>query len=149
MKENNDTPQTPFRSHSLSADLAELVRLTDLLEEFGQRESIPFPVVASMNVCLDEIITNVIKHGYEANGITGPIELELGVENGFAVAVSSDRAIPYDPLSRVAPDTSLSIEERPIGGLGIHLVKEMMDEVAYEYRDGWNRLTIRKRIPAE
>jgi serine/threonine-protein kinase RsbW len=131
----------------LRADLSELVRLTDVLEEYGQREQLPMGVVASLNVCLDELITNVIKHGYEANGLTGPIELELGVVDGCAVAVTSDRAIPYDPLQRSEPDTTLSIEQRSIGGLGIHLVKEMMDEVAYEYVDGWNRFTIKKRIP--
>ncbi len=57
-----------------------------------------------------------------------------------------DRGMPYNPLDRKAPDITLKAKERRIGGLGIFIIKKTMDEISYEYRDGSNRLTIRKQI---
>jgi anti-sigma regulatory factor (Ser/Thr protein kinase) len=60
-----------------------------------------------------------------------------------------DRGVPYDPLAQADPDITLSAEERQVGGLGIFMVKKLMDEMAYEYRDGKNILKIRKNLSGE
>jgi anti-sigma regulatory factor (Ser/Thr protein kinase) len=68
------------------------------------------------------------------------------VENGTAAFTLIDGGTPFDPLAREDPDILLSGEERGIGGLGIYMVKTMVDELAYEYRDGCNRLMMRKQL---
>ena len=70
----------------------------------------------------------------------------LDAENGTATFRLIDGGTPFDPLAKADPDTMLSGEEREIGGLGIFMVKTMVDEVEYEYRDGCNRLTLRKQL---
>jgi serine/threonine-protein kinase RsbW len=134
--------------HTLASDLGELMRLTEILEQWGSDESLAPSVIGVFNVCLDEIITNIIKHGYEASGKAGSIQLELATGPGWAEAVTLDQATPFDPLAKATPDTELALEDRPIGGLGIHLVREMMDEVAYQYVNGSNRFLIRKNLQA-
>jgi anti-sigma regulatory factor (Ser/Thr protein kinase) len=71
------------------------------------------------------------------------------VENGAAAFTLIDGGTPFDPLAREDPDILLSGEERGIGGLGIYMVKTMVDELAYEYRDGCNRLMMRRRLHEE
>ena len=69
-----------------------------------------------------------------------------GVGNGFATITLTGRGVPYDPLKKPDPDVTLSAEERKIGGLGIFMVKKSMDEVFYEYKDGQNIFTMKKKI---
>jgi serine/threonine-protein kinase RsbW len=134
--------------HTLGSNLEELVRLTEILEDWGVNESLEPSIVGVFNVCLDEIITNIIKHGYESSGKSGTIQLELAVGPGWAEAVTLDQAPAFDPLAKATPDTGLALEDREIGGLGIHLVREMMDRVAYQYVDGSNRFLMRKNLKA-
>ena len=69
------------------------------------------------------------------------------LDDPLSVSVTfMDSGEPYDPLAKADPDTTLSAEERQIGGLGIYMVKKSMDEIAYEYKDGQNILTIKKRF---
>ena len=99
---------------------------------------------ASYNLCLavDEIATNIITHGYNDNGLEGNIYLETKIDEQSLTIYIEDTAIPFDPNKKEAvtqEDLQKSLEERPIGGLGIHLVQESVDEFIYEYKGDRNR----------
>lgn len=131
----------------LQSDLQELARLSTILAEWGAREGLSASLVGVFELCLNEVITNIINYGYGGAGTDGLIALELEVVNGWAEAVTVDQAPAFDPLAQAAtPDTSLDVDDRPIGGLGIFFVKELMDDVSYAYENGCNRLTMRKQV---
>lgn len=99
---------------------------------------------ASYNLCLavDEIATNIITHGYNDNGLEGNIYVETKIDEQSLTIYIEDTAIPFDPKKKEAvtqEDLQKSLEERPIGGLGIHLVQESVDEFIYEYKGDRNR----------
>ena len=99
---------------------------------------------ASYNLCLavDEIATNIITHGYNDNGLEGNIYVETKIDEQSLTIYIEDTAIPFDPNKKEAvtqEDLQKSLEERPIGGLGIHLVYESVDEFIYEYKGDRNR----------
>lgn len=100
-------------------------------------------------VALEEALVNVCRYAYAPTG-NGAGEVELALETGdsLVVAVITDEGTPFDPLARPAPDLEASIEERPIGGLGIHLMKSLADEVRYFRDGGRNVLTLRVGPPA-
>jgi anti-sigma regulatory factor (Ser/Thr protein kinase) len=72
--------------------------------------------------------------------------MELELDHERLKLTLTDDGPPFDPFSQAAPDTTLSIEDRPIGGLGIHLVRKLMDEISYERRDGHNVVVLVKRL---
>jgi anti-sigma regulatory factor (Ser/Thr protein kinase) len=113
----------------------------------GLTKAVTWPV----EVALDEVLANVVRHGLEGRE-GGSVEVELtldtGVEPPLCRVVVADDGPEFDPLSAAEPDTSLGVEDRPIGGLGIALVRRLMDEVAYERRDGRNRLRFARRLTA-
>ena len=101
-------------------------------------------VCTQIRMAMEELCANVALYAYPSGD--GWMEIHGRVENGTATFTVIDGGIPFDPLKKPDPDIMLSGEERGIGGLGIYMVKTMMDEVEYEYRDGCNRLTLRKML---
>ncbi len=93
---------------------------------------------------LDEVLANVINHGFA--GTSGTIELAMERAVGRVTIRVADTAAPFDPLLMPMPDTSLPLEKRKIGGLGIALVRALTDDVVYERRDERNQLTLTWRI---
>lgn len=100
---------------------------------------VPVKIAMKMNVAVDEIYSN-IQHYSGATKAT----VECTVEDNRIMLVFTDNGSPYNPLDKEDPDTTLSAEEREIGGLGIFMVKKTMDDVTYEYSTGFNRLTLKK-----
>jgi serine/threonine-protein kinase RsbW len=99
------------------------------------------------HVALDEILSNLVKHGFSSQRNPGRIEIELRLEAKTFEMVILDDAPPFNPLEVVGPDTSLDLEERPVGGLGIEIVRRLMDVTEYQrVDDGRNRLTLRRRL---
>lgn len=113
-----------------------------MLEEYGcgVKEQM------AIDVAVDELFSNIAHYAY--NPETGYATVRVDVKNDpLAVEITFiDNGVPYDPLAKADPDTTLSLEERQIGGLGIFIVKKTMDAVNYEYKDGKNILTIKKNI---
>ena len=113
-----------------------------MLEEYGcgAREQM------AIDVAVDELFSNIAHYAY--NPETGNATVRVDVKNDpLAVEITFiDHGVPYDPLAKADPDTTLSLEERQIGGLGIFIVKKSMDAVNYEYKDGKNILTIKKNF---
>ena len=129
----------------LKNELPEIHRLAELVEEFGDAYRIPARAVFNLNLVLDEVLTNVIEYAFTDGG-EHEILVRLSLGGGTLGAEVVDDGVAYDPTARPEPDTSLSIEDRPIGGLGIHFARRMMDRVEYVRDGNLNRLALWKRI---
>lgn len=99
-----------------------------------------------IDIAIDEIFSNIAYYAYAPEN--GMITVRVEIADGASSAVVSfiDRGVPYNPLEREDPDTTLPTEKRKPGGLGIFMVKKSMDAVKYEYRDGQNILSIKKSL---
>ncbi len=96
-------------------------------------------------LAIEELVTNCIKYGYDDAG-EHIIVIVLSVADQALTMVVTDDGHPFDPLKVPPPDLSLDIQDRPIGGLGIYLLRELADQITYERRDNKNRLTLTKSI---
>lgn len=124
-------------------NLDEVIAFVDAhLEELN----CPPKIQMQIELAVEEIFINISSYAY--NPEIGPATIKATVEeNPLAVSLTFiDNGMPYDPLAKEDPDTTLGAEERRIGGLGIFLVKQTMDNVSYEYKNGSNILTIKKNI---
>lgn len=122
-----------------------VARVTAAFDAFAEERALSPLLIGSVQVVLDELLSNTVKAGYPAGG-PGTIEATFDVADGRLHVTLVDDGVEFDPLAREDPDLAAPLEERPIGGLGIYLVKQLMDDVAYERRDGWNRLRLAKKL---
>ncbi|MFZ5811693.1 MAG: ATP-binding protein [Thermodesulfobacteriota bacterium] len=129
----------------LSNQLAELDRLAEEVESFGERNAFPRKVIYQVRLVLDELLTNVISYGF-SDGRKHEIEIRMRLEDSRLHLCIEDDAAAFDPLQAEEPDLRSPAEDRAIGGLGIHLVRKLMDSVRYERREGKNRLFLEKTI---
>jgi len=106
----------------------------------------PGPVKTAIDIAVEELFVNIASYAYAPDTGTAVIQVSIK-ENPPAVEITFiDRGTRYDPLAKPDPDTTLSVKQRKKGGLGIFMVKQSMDDVKYEYRDGKNTLTILKKL---
>ena len=132
----------PRETITLRNDRAEIPRLAAFVDAFCQPLGAAKEDLTSFHLAMEEAVTNVIHHGYvdgQAHKFTVSLEAAPG---GKVTAIVSDDAPAFDPLARPPVDTTLPLEERPIGGLGVHLIRNLMDSVHYERRAGRNILTL-------
>ena len=115
------------------------------LEEFCREQRMPRAVVSAADVALEEHLTNVLTYGYEP-GTPHRVVVGLKVEGDYLCVVVEDDGKAFDPLAVSPADTSIPLEEKPIGGLGVHLMRQFMDELSYAREPGKNVLRMRKRI---
>lgn len=131
---------------TLRNDLNELPRLVEFVDAFCDPMHLSEPDKLALHLVLEEAVTNIIMHGYKTPG-GHTFSVSLGLETEERVtAVVTDDAPPYDPLARPAVDVTAPLAERQIGGLGVHLVKKMMDVAKYERREGQNILTLERTV---
>ena len=128
----------------LASDIAELPRLVAHIAEFGKAHGLSAEAVGALQLALEEVVTNVIVHGYQRMaGKT--VRVRLACANRTVTAEVEDDAPAFDPLARPQPEhVDHPVESRPIGGLGIHLVKKLMDTVEYQRNHDRNLLILRK-----
>ena len=128
-------------------EIAEISRLQGFVESVGEELSLDPSLVMGLNLALEEAVANVVLYAYSAPG-EGEIRLsaEWEAEAGELCFVLLDQGVPFDPTGVPNADVTLAVEDRPIGGLGILLIRNIMDEVAYRREDGCNVLTMKKRI---
>jgi serine/threonine-protein kinase RsbW len=124
--------------------LAEAMRAA---EAFCDRANVPWLPRANVMTALDEVLANIVHHGLAAIG--GTIELTMEDADGRLTIGVMDPGLPFDPLLMPLPNTSLPLEQRRLGGLGIALVRALTDDVQYERRDARNHLTLTWRAGAE
>jgi len=128
-------------------NLAEIERLGQVVAEFVESHQLPAGLTFAVNVALEEILTNIISYGYTDNK-EQDILIRLSCTEGEVIAEVEDNGRPFNPLEVAEPDTSKPLEDRSVGGLGIHLARKLMDELAYRRQEGKNLLVLKKRIPA-
>lgn len=112
---------------------------------FADRHALPTAVRRSISVALDELVANALSHGL-AGRDAGQMTVEVELDQERLTVILTDDGPPFDPFGQAAPYTTLSVEERPIGGLGIHLVRRLVDEVSYQRRDGCNVVVLVKKL---
>ena len=98
-----------------------------------------------LNLAIEEAVVNVMNYAYPA-GTKGYLDVKVQHDADWLVFVIIDSGAPFNPTEAKDIDTTLSAEERSIGGLGIHLVRQIMDSISYERKDGKNVLTLRKKL---
>ena len=131
---------------TITATVENIETVTEFVNE--QLEALDCPIKAQMqiDIAIDELFGNIAHYAYNPDVGDATVRVEV-MENPLAVVITFiDNGVPYDPLASADPDTTLSAEERTLGGLGIYMVKKTMDRVSYEYRDGQNILTIQKDL---
>ena len=143
---NGRKEETPVRELNLEATLENIPRVTAFVDE--QLEALDCPMKAQMqiDIAIDELFGNISRYAYDP--LTGPATVRVEVEQEplSVIVTFIDHGKPYDPLSTREPDLTASAEDRPIGGLGVFLVKKTMDDVSYEYKEGKNILRIKKQL---
>ena len=126
---------------ALSPRLSAVRGLSQMVEEFGDANNVPEPKIYMVNLALDELITNSVSYGF--GGVAHPkIGITLRVSATKLVLEMEDNGTKFDPTQDTNPDVSSSVEDRSVGGLGLHLVKSFADRVSYEFADGKNRLVL-------
>jgi sigma-B regulation protein RsbU (phosphoserine phosphatase) len=128
---------------TLSNRLEEIDRVNEEVEHFAEEHGIDRAVLMQLKLVFDELLNNIISYGFDDED-EHEIEVKVDLLEGRLLVTISDDGIPFNPFLRETPDLSLSIEEREIGGLGIHLVRNVMDEVSYKRRVDRNVVTMIK-----
>ncbi len=132
-------------SFKLSNHLSELDTLREKLEQFGTRLGIPEKTIFEVNLIIDELFSNIVSCGFRDNGIHWVTINISHQEDALHIRVEDD-GVPFNPKATQKPDLECPMEERRIGGLGIHLVTELSDKISY-YREGdRNILVLEKKI---
>ena len=129
----------------VAADVREIERLNHLVRQFGELHEIPSRALYAVNLALDELVTNVMLYGFD-DPSGQRVTIQISTADGILTASVHDTGKPFDPLSVQPPDLTASLEQRELGGLGIHLVRSLMDQVSYSREGDKNILSVRKRI---
>lgn len=131
---------------NIPATVENIPTVTEFVDAQLEKLDCPMKAQAQIDIAIDELFGNIAQYAY--NPETGPATVRVEVQKDpMAVVITFiDHGVPYDPLKNEDPDITLSAEERGIGGLGIFMVKKTMDEIAYQYINGQNILTIKKNL---
>jgi sigma-B regulation protein RsbU (phosphoserine phosphatase) len=133
------------QSLTLPNDINTIPQLYEFIEGIGEELNLDMSLTMGLNLALEEAVVNVMEYAYPVD-VQGDVTIEAIANETHLVFILSDSGTPFDPTKKEKVDTTLSAEERSIGGLGIHLVREIMDSVDYEYCDNKNILTLSKKL---
>ena len=123
----------------------DLVDIASFVEECCQPAAPDARAMYQITLAVDETCTNVLEHAY--GGEAGPLRIEVEAEPGLVTIRVRDWGAPFDPTAAPPLDPSLPLHQRPTGGMGIHIIRQVMDEVAHTPREDGNCLLLRKRLP--
>ncbi|MEM1246143.1 MAG: ATP-binding protein [Acidobacteriota bacterium] len=170
--------EAPHLTLKLVATLAEVGRASTAVTEFCQQHGIPERDHSALQVVIDELLTNTVSYGFESEGavggtedVTAPhptvdglaepadedtvemkvprIHLDLELAGGALRITIVDNGREFDPFALQQPDTHAELDDRPIGGLGVHIVKELMDDLSYRRESGKNMVRLSRLIVLE
>ena len=144
--EKTDTLLFDKNEIDLVAEKKNLSEVLEFVEKSLEGTSCNMKTQMQICVAVEEIFVNIANYAYAPDKGRVKIELEITDDPETAVITFTDSGVPYDPLAKEDPDVTLSAEERKIGGLGIYMVKQSVDDIAYEYKDGQNILTLKKYL---
>ena len=135
--------------HALSIVLVnqrrEVERLGHLVERFGEEHHLPADDITAVNLALDEIVINIIVHGFDDRREHW-IHVSLALESDSLTVRVEDDGRPFNPMDAPAPNLDLALEDRPIGGLGIYIVRSTVNAIEHRRERGRNILTMTKKI---
>ena len=135
-----------MRELTVDASIENIQVVTEFVDEQLEAMGCPMKAQMQIDIAIDELFGNIAHYAYNPEVGTATVRVEV-TEDPLAVIITFiDHGVPYDPLANDDPDTTLSADERQIGGLGIYMVKKSMDEIFYEYQKGQNILKIKKHI---
>lgn len=132
----------------LNGNLNQLSRLTEEAAHFCRQHSLGADVESDLNLVLEELFVNSVQHGGCA-GMDGAAEVELVRVPGGVELRYGDGGAEFDPSAVAAPDVSAPLEDRALGGMGLHLIRQIVRDFEYHRVGGWNRMRMRRPIPAE
>jgi anti-sigma regulatory factor (Ser/Thr protein kinase) len=124
---------------------SEIARVSQSFKHLATSQNLPVKVINAIDLALDELLNNIISYGYEDHN-EHEISIELKLSKNQIVLSIIDDGKEFNPLDIHSADTKSSLQERSIGGLGIHLVKNVIDEIDYKYENNKNYLTMKKDI---
>ena len=130
---------------TLHNDVQQVTLLADYIDAVADEGALDPALTISLNLALEEAVANVILYAYP-EGTQGDVDITTTVADGVLTFIIADEGVPFDPTQKEEADVTLGLEERPIGGLGIFLVRQIMDTVGYERREGRNILTLTKKL---
>ena len=123
-------------------------KLADALQKFAQNYQLPAPAIQAVDLALEEHLTNVFNYGYK-EGCQPQIRVTMEQREADFIVEVTDNGKPFNPLEHPGADVNQPLQDRPIGGLGIHLMRKFIDDLAYRRETGRNILTMRKRLVRE
>jgi len=132
-------------SFKLKNKIAELERLGRQLEQFGKKAGLTKKCLFQINLAMDELFTNIVTYGY-TDQADHKIQFELSLIDGEVLIRIEDTGIPFDPANAAIPEPEAAIENCKVGGLGLHLVRKLMDEIHYERTGTKNVTTLKKKV---
>jgi serine/threonine-protein kinase RsbW len=133
------------KSIILANDISEISRLYEFVEEVGNDFELSPDIVFNLNLVLEEAVVNIINYAYPKEEHES-IYLSARMHEGSIVLVLTDTGKEFDPTAAPEADVTLSADDRQIGGLGIFLIRQIMNEVKYERIEGKNILTLEKKV---
>jgi len=132
----------------LKNDLSELDRLCQHCEEIGQALGVTDKAIFKMNLALDELFTNIISYGFQDHQ-EHTIKINISIEGDLLDIRIEDDGVPFNPVESKTPDFQCGVEDCKIGGLGIHLIKKLIDDIQYQRVADKNILFLRHKIRKE
>lgn len=135
-----------MRSITVEAKTENVAAVTDFVNEILEENGCSVKVQMKIDIAIDEVFSNIAYYAYAPGSGEATVQVEIAESPKRLELIFADRGIPYNPLENEDPDVTLNAEERKVGGLGIFMVKEMMDEVSYEYTDGQNILKLKQAL---
>lgn len=133
----------------VEANAAGLSRAQGAVEEFGEEQEWPPAMAYQVNLVIEEVGVNIVNYAYPDDGGEHEFRISVASEEDAVTIEVVDGGQPFDPLKEApVPDLESDVDDRPVGGLGVHFVRRMMDEVHYRREDGKNCLTMVKRRDA-
>ena len=146
LRYTNPEPLARVERHLvLHNDVKEIPRLAEFMKVLASDVKMAPTLALNLNLALEEVVSNVILYAYPP-GSAGLVDVEAIVRDEKLDFVVTDAGIPFDPTSVGRPDLTLGVNERPVGGLGIYLVRTIMDQVSYARVDGKNVLSMTKKL---
>ena len=134
------------RELTIDATEGNLAAAQEFVESVISGTDCPMKTQMMISLAVEEIFINIASYAYAPETGDAVIHVETDPDADKVRIILEDWGVPYDPMSREDPDVTLSAEDRQIGGLGIYMVKQSMDNVEYEYKDGKNILTLEKKF---
>jgi len=129
----------------LPGDAGQLPAAITFLQSFWEEAELPAALGFTFELALEEVFLNVALHGADSSKVP-TVTLDLAADDSTVTLIVADDARPFDPLSLATPNTDAALEDRKIGGLGVFLVRQMMDTVTYSHEAGQNRLHMTKQF---